>query len=135
MKINVHCVSESHEDSVEMPISASNHRLEVYTEITVLQKVGSLQNAEQPLPHCHGIVSSNVWSLVDSRSEPVVAMIPLLISLLTFHLFYSCRFSLGSITIMVGWCMSRKHVVRRAENYGHKACLNYTLVVFSWKSL
>ena len=102
MKIDVHCVSESHEDSVAMPVSASNHRLEVSTEITVLQKAGSLQKAEQPLPHYHGIVSSNMWSLLDSRSEPVVAMIPLLISLLTFHLFYSCRFSLGSVTIMVG---------------------------------
>lgn len=68
-------------------------------------------------------------------AQPVVAMIPLLISLLTFHLLCSCQFSSGSISIMVGVCMSRKHVPHRAENYGCKACLNYTLIVFSWKSL
>lgn len=119
-----------------MPVSASNHRLKAHAEITLSRKQCPFRTgsrifrviAESYLTTC-GPFS---WT---PAAEPIVAndytlhLPPDLSSFLFLSILLVKRYRFSGV------CMSRKHVLHCAGNYGRKASLNYTLIVFSWKSL
>lgn len=100
----------------------------------VASRVLSERRAEPP--NYRRSLSNDMWSLFLNSCRRAHCREGLLSSFpsrpfifLVLVSFPQKRYSLGVV------CVSRKHVLHHTENYGRQASLNYTLIVFSWKSL